>query len=299
MELTKEQITEFELSEEQVGKINTWSDETIAETVANTKKEFDGKANADAEKILTGAATKILEDTKIERNKGEKMGDYIPRAWNEFNTAKITEVSKAKEDYEDKVKNFKGDEAKDKKINDLEIDLDDFKQKYADFDELKEKAEKYGPLSEKYEANKKEVAFNSVKPSFSKEANEWEVTAKWREFKKGILEKFDLEIVDGEAIAIDKENEHRRKKLSELVKKDESITTLTEGRKQKGPGAKEIKLVDFKDVPFKVPEGAEKDSEIRTKAVRDHLVEKGIAPLDERYTPLFRKYNNAIQIKKE
>ena len=294
MELTTEQITEIGLNEEQVGKINTWSDEIIADT----KQEFDGKANADAEKILTGAATKILEDTKIERNQGEKIGDYIPRAWDEFNIAKLTEVSKAKEDYEDKVKNFKGDEAKDKKITDLEIDLDGFKQKYADFDELKEKAEKYGPLSEKYEANKKEVAFNSVKPSFPKEANEWEVSAKWSEWKKGILEKFDLEIVDGEAIAIDKENEHRRKKLSELIKKDESITILMEGRKQTGPGAKDIKLVDFKDVPFKVPEGAEKNSEIRTKAVREYLAEKGIATLDPKYTELFREYNNAIINKK-
>ncbi len=295
MELTKEQITEFELNDDQVVKINTWSDEVVVDT----KQEFDGKANKDAENILDGASKKILEDTKIERNKGEKMGDYITRTWNEFNTAKLTEVQTAKTDYEDKVKNFKGDEAKDQKIIDLETDLDGFKQKYADFDDIKDKADKYGPLKEEYEANKDQVAFSGVKPNFPKEANEYEVSAKWGDFKKGILEKFNLKIVDDEAIAIDKENEHRRFKLSKLVKKDESITTLMEGRKQTGPGAKETKLVDFKDVPFKVPEEAEKDSKIRTKAVRDYLAEKGIAASSNDYSDLFQKYNSAIINKKE
>lgn len=294
MDLTTEQITEFGLSEEQVGKINTWS----GETVADTKKEYDGKANTDAEAILTGASTKILETTKVERKQGEKIGDYIPRAWGEFNTVKLSEVQTAKTEYEDKVRNFKGDEAKDSKISELETEMDSFKQKYANYDELKIKADKFDPLSEKYEANKKQVAFNSVKPSFPKEANEYEVSAKWNEFKKSVLEKYNLEIVDGEAKAIDKENIHKIVKLSELVKKDEELTKLLEGRKQGGPGAKTIPKVDIEGVPFKVPEGSEKDSEIRTKAVRDYLITQEINPTSDEWAKKFKEYNNAIINKK-
>lgn len=298
MELTTEQITDFGLNDDQVGKINTWSNENITETIATTKQEYDGKANTDAENILTGASTKIFEDTKIERNKGEKMGDYIPRVWSEFNTSKLAEVQTSKTEYEEKVRNFKGDKDLITKISTLEGDMDGLKQKYANYDELKDKAEKYDPLSEKYEANKKQVAFNSVKPNFPKETNEYEVSAKWGDWKKGILEKFNLEIVDGEAIAIDKENEHRRIKLSELVKKDEGLTKLMEGRQQTGPGAKDTKLIDVTDVPFKVPEGADKDSEIRTKAVKDYLAGKNVSPISDEYSKLFRKYNNAIMNKK-
>lgn len=294
MELTAEQITEMGLNEDQAGKINAWS----SETVANTKKEYDGKANTDAENILSGASKKIFEDTKVERNQGEKMGDYIPRAWGEFNTSKLDEIEAAKSDYEKKLKNFSGNEDLISKITTLESEKDSLLQKYADYKEIKEKAEKYDPLNEKYSKTKIEVAFNSVKPSFPKEVNSYEAKSKWDDFKKEILEKYNLEIVDGEAKAIDKENEHRSVKLSELLSKNEDISKLTQGRQQKGAGAKAGNTIDIDGVPFKVPEGAEKDSTIRTKAIKDYLAEQGLSVLSGDFSKKFAEFNSKIQSKK-
>jgi len=292
MELTAEQITELGLTEENSSKVSSF----LADQIATTKQSFEGLANENAEKILTGASKKIFDDTGVERSKGEKVGDYLTRAWSEFNTSKLSEIDKAKLDYETKIKGFKGNEDLVSKITNLETEKDTLLKKYANFDELKAKAEQFDPLSEKYESTKKQVAFNSVKPNFPKEVNEYEAKAKWNEFQSEVLDKYTIEIVDNEPIAISKENIHSTKKLSDLLKANESISKLMEGRQQGGTNSQQAKLSDIEGVPFKVPEGV--DAEIRTKLIKEYLTSQGIGSTSGEYPKLFAKYNTAILNKK-
>lgn len=293
MELTEEQITELGLSEENAPKVSSF----LAEQIATTKQSFEGLANENAEKILTGASKKIFDDTKVERQQGEKVGDYLTRAWSEFNANRLTEVNRLKTDYETKIKGFKGNEDLISKITNLEGEKDTLLQKYANYDELKDKAEKYDPLAEKYDATKKQVAFNSIKPNFPKEVNKYEADVKWKAFQKSILDNYSIEIVDGEPIAISNENEHRRLKLSDLLTKDESITSLMQGRQQQGTGSQQANLADIEGVPFKVPEGA--DTQVRTKLIKEYLTsEKGMNPMSAEYTKEFARINKAIINKK-
>jgi len=294
MELTAEQITELGLSEENAPKVSSF----LSDQIATEKKSFEGLANENAEKILTGASKKIFDDTKIERSQGEKVGDYINRAWGEFNSTKLTEVNGLKEDYETKIKDFKGNDDLISKITNLEGEKDTLLQKYANYDELKGKAELYDPLVEKYNTNKLQVAFSSVKPTFPKEINSYESDAKWKDFKNLVLDKYNLEVVDGEAMAIDKENEYKQVKLSELVKNDDILSKLLEGRQQSGTGSSQANLKDIEGVPFKVPEGA--DTQIRTKLIKEYLTnERGMNPMKPEYSSEFAKLNNAIINKKK
>jgi len=292
MELSEEQISDIGLNEEQTAKLNTWSNESIA----SAKQGFDGLANKNAEAILDGALGKIATDTNINRTQGEKAGDYINRAWSEFNSNKLGEVNTLKTDYETKIKDFKGDKDLITKISTLEADKDGLLQKYANYDELKTQAELYNPLLEKYNTNKLQVAFNSVKPNFPDTVNKYEADAKWGEFKNEILDKYDLEIVDGEPKAIDKENKHRVLKLSDLLSNNENINALLKGRQQAGTNSKEIKLSDIEGVPFKVPENI--DAEQRSKLIREYLATKGISSTSNDYAMKFTELNKAILSKK-
>ena len=294
MELTAEQITELGLTEEIVPKISSFLDEQIAVV----KQEFAGKANTDAEAILTGASKKILDDTKIERKQGEKVGDYFTRAWEEFNTGKLTEVGQAKAEYEKKLKEFKGNDDLISKITNLETEKDTLLQKFANFDEIKEKAEKYEPLKDEYEKNKIQVAFANVKPHFPDTVNKYEADAKWDAFKRKILEDNTIEYVDGELKAVNKANTYESKRLSDLVSKDDALTKLTQGRQQTGTGGKEIPKIEVEGVPFPVPENI--DSITKTQLIKDYLTKtKGLNPMSREYSVEFAKYNTLINNKKK
>ena len=73
MKFSEDQITEIGLSEEQVGKV-----EGLTETnEADLKKDWDGKANTDAEAIIQGAADRVETLTGIKREEGIKIADYL------------------------------------------------------------------------------------------------------------------------------------------------------------------------------------------------------------------------------
>lgn len=292
MELSAEQITELGLTEENVPKVSSF----LADQIANTKQEFEGVANKNAEAILDGALGKIATDTKIARNQGEKAGDYIPRAWGEFNSNRINELNTSKLSYEQKVKDFKGNEDLITKITTLETEKDSLLQKYADYDDVKGKAEKFEPLSNEFNSMKLQVAFSKVKPNFPSDANQYEVDAKWGGLKKDILDKYDIQMVDGEAIAISKENQHSQKKLSDLVGQNEDINALLKGRQQTGTGHQQATLEDIEGVPFKIPKDA--NAETRTKLIREHLTKEGLAVTDNKYSAEFARLNRAILSKK-
>jgi hypothetical protein len=77
---------------------------------------------------------------------------------------------------------------------------------------------------------------------------------------KSVYEEFqyNIEIIDNVAWAIDKENIHSKKKLSELVGLDKELSELSQGRQQQGTGARQqqgniqsgrlVKFTNAKDI---------------------------------------------------
>lgn len=277
--LTQEVIEKAGLTEDQLATIKPVADSYIADL----KKSWDGKANENAEGVLAGAANKVAETTKINRNTGEKIADYIARAGSEYVN---TTLSSAKAEYEQKLKDFDGNNATKAELDAAKAKLDEAQRKLAELEPLAEKAGKYDELATKYDSMKLQTAFTSVKPSFSSEANEYEVKAKWQEFVDGVQAKYKIEMVDGEAVAIDKENEYKQTKLKDLVNADENIKGLITGRQQAGSGAKTIKAKPIEGIPFEISESAN-SSEIR-KSMVDYLTTKeGLSVTSAEYSKRF------------
>jgi hypothetical protein len=260
--------------------------------IADLQKTWDGKANENAEKILTGAIAKVIEVTKVPRNEGEKVAEYIERASNTHLGTLKTDLENARSEYNQKLKDFKGDEATKAELQKAKEYLDKAKQQLAEFDNYKAKAEKLDPLEKEYSSMKLQVAFSQVKPTFPQTVNPYEAKAKWDEFVKGVQEKYTIELVDGEATCIDKENQYKTSKLKDLVAADANLTSLLQGRKQEGSGAKEKEMTKVENVPFDVPKDC--TTEERTLLIRDYLTKQGINLASKDYSEKFAELNKAI-----
>jgi len=271
MEFTSEFIEANGLAENQVEALNNY---ISSDLVPNLKKEYDGLANKNAEGILTGASNyaKKAFGVELDRDQGEKFGDYLQRI-SEVGLSSKSEALKVKEaELEEKLKNFKGSSELKEKFEAELAKNDALLKQVAELEPLKGLDEKYKEASEQLSGMKLSVAFNTIKPTFPSEVNAYEAKAKWDEFKNDILSKYDIELEGSEPIAIDKENEHKRKNLKDLLSENVEINELLKGRKQGGTGAKSADLQDVEGVPFKVPKGA--TSEEQSKLVREHLIEK-------------------------
>jgi hypothetical protein len=287
--LTTEEIEELALTPEQISGLTP----KYENKVATIKKEMDGKANDNAEAILNGAIAKVIDLTKVPRNQGEKVADYLQRSSDTFLSNKKTELETAKADYDKKIAEFKGDDATKAELEKAKQDYDAVLQKYADYDDLKAKAEKFEPLETEYKTMKLQVAFQGVKPSFPDTVNQYEVKAKWDEFVKEVQTIYNIEIVDGEARAISKENVHINKKLSELVEQDKNITELLQGRQQQGTGHKTGKDKTIEGVPFAIPENA--TNEDISKLVNEYLDKQGVLKLAPNRASLFAEMYSKIK----
>lgn len=290
-ELTEDFIKESALTEEQVAKIST----RVKDYSAELKQSYDGTASTNAEKILDGAAASIEKTTGVAREQGEKIADYITRAHDAKLNGLQTELEKSKNEYLEKLANNpSGGEKFQKELDDLKEKYDAAQQKLANFDELNEKATNYETLSTEHKELKDNLAFSSVKPSFSEDVNEFEAAHKWGEFMSGIKNAYDIEYVDGKPIAISKENKHKQYPLSELVEKDEVVMALKSGRQQRGNGANVIDKIKIEGVPFEVPKDAPKST--IAGLIRDHIVkEEKISITDSRYSARFAELHKTIK----
>ena len=116
----------------------------------------------------------------------EKVADYILRANGEYNSSLKSDLERAKYEYEQKLKDFKGDDATKAELDKAKAELDEAKKKLADFDVLKDKADKYEEATQTLSKLKLDVAFQKVKPSFPETANPFEVKARWEAFEKNV-----------------------------------------------------------------------------------------------------------------
>lgn len=289
--ITEELAKELNLTQEQVTAINP----KIEDHISTQKKEWDGKANTDAENIISGAAEAVAKKFGFEEKRApaEKAAEYFTRVSEKAFSAQKTKVETLKAEYAQKLKDFKGDEATKAELDKAKADLDSAKQKLADYDTLSDKASKYETLSEQYSSMKLEVAFSNVKPSFPETVNKYEADAKWNEFKKSILDKNNIELVDGVPMAIDKENQYKQLKLSDLVSGDANLSELLKGRHQGGTGTNPAN-VKVEGLDFEVPETAKTNSAERTKIIQEQLAKEGIGKTSLDYSEKFAEYNKKI-----
>jgi len=284
--LTQEIIEKAGLTEDQLATIKPVADSYIADL----KKSWDGKANENAEGILAGAANKVAETTKISRNTGEKIADYIARAGSEYVN---TTLSSAKAEYEQKLKDFDGNNATKAELDAAKAKLDEAQKRLAEVEPLVEKASKYDELATKYDTMKIQTAFSTVKPTFSSEANTFEVKARWQEFVDSIQAKYNVELVDGEAMCVDKENQYSTFKLADLVAAEESLKPLITGRQQQGSGAKAAKSTKIDGVPFEINKEATNPE--KYAAIADYLVTKeGLNKISKEYSERFKELKSKI-----
>lgn len=271
MELNQEFIEANGLAENQVEAITKYIDSEIKPSI---KKEYDGIANKNAEGILTGASNYAKEKlgVDIEREQGEKFGDYLQRISEAGLSSKAEQLKIKEAELGEKLKNFKGSDELKQKYEEQLSKNDALLKQIAELEPLKGLDEKYKQASEQLSGLKLNLAFNSVKPSFPETVNKYEAKAKWDEFKNSVLSSYDIELVDNEPIAIDKENEHKRKPLKDLLSENNEINELLKSRKVSGTGAKSADLIDVEGVPFKVPQGA--TNEEQSKIVKEYLVKK-------------------------
>jgi hypothetical protein len=290
MELNKEFIESNNLSTEQVEALQGYM---TTDVIPNIKKEYDGLANKNAEAILDGASRSVLDKFGIteSRQQGEKIADFLTRIVEKpFEETKLSLDKKTKE-IEDKLANFKGGDEYKSQLDKLNKEKDDLLKQVAELEPLKGLDLKIKEKDQELSGLKLNVAFNGIKPNFPETVNKYEAEAKWSEFKNGILEKFNIELVDGKPIAVDKENHHKQIKLSDLLEQDKSITDLLEGRQQAGTGGKPASLKDVEGIPFKVPQNA--TTEELSTIVREHLEKK----LGSRLHPNFPKEFQEILMK--
>lgn len=291
LQLSDDFVKDNELNENQVKAIKGLVDGEFLPTI---KKEWDGVANANAEKILDGAGKRAKEllGVDFEREQGEKVADYIVRATKAKFEGLNTELANKQKEIDEKLKNFKGGDEFKAQLDSLKAEKDTLLQQVAEMETYKEKAQKADEYSEQLSGLKLSVAFNEVKPNFPETVNPYEAKAKWDEFKNDVLSKYTIEIVEGKAIAVDKENQYKQTPLSELVAKNENITSLLNGRQQGGTGAQPKDLMAVEGVPFKVPKGA--DSETKSRLVREYLNAEKVAFESPEYSKKFQELFSKI-----
>lgn len=287
-----EKATELGLTEDQLNEIGTLHNEWLP----TQKQAWDGKASKDADTILDNVSKTIADKYGYSepRQQGEKIEDYLLKVDDHRFSSLKSDYENKKKDYDTKLKNFDGSDAQKQKLEELKGKFDAAQQKLANYDELSEKATKFESLSSDYAKLKQGFAFTQVKPSFPDTVNAYEADAKYNAFIQRTEEKYNIEIIDNVAWVIDKENEHSKKKLSELVALDKDISELSQGRQQQGTGARQtqgnIQGLEV-DIPIGTV-GAE-----ASKIINSYLDSKGMKANDAertaKFTEIWNKYREA------
>lgn len=275
MELQEQFITDNNLSTEQVAAINSFSSKSDSEL----KQGYEGKANKDAEGILTGAAAAVQKSFGLDlpRVEGEKITEYFHRIGDASVKGTLDAGNKFKSDYETKLKDFKGNDALQSEFDALKLSSDGFKQDSAELSEwktngYKDKADTYG---KELLTLKRSLAYSGVKPTFPDTVNKYEADTKWKNFTDSIDAKYEFHLDENDKpILKDKTNELIIVRLEDLVKEDKELTDLLTATKNPGLGSKPANT-SIEGVPFKVSNNM--TSKEITQKVTDYLVnEQGI-----------------------
>lgn len=301
MEISRELAEQIQLNETQIKAIQDASNNFEAEL----KKNWDGKANTDAENILSDVAKKVETMTGIKKEQGVKYADYLTLASENYLKGQKADLDRLRGELEEKIKTGNGDELTKKELekvkielNQNKIDLDKYKEKAAKFEEWEKEdyKRKYESTLQTLTATSEKIAFQSVKPSFPETVNSYEASAKWKEFIDGVKTEYRIVEENEKYYAIDKENEHKRVLLSSLVEKDKNIQELTKGRSLTGLGSKDktSQQKNIEGIPFKIEEGAT-NADI-AKSVKDYLtIELKMSVTSSEYAKKYAEFYNKIK----
>jgi len=290
MEFTDEQIKEIGLSEEQVPKVV----ELVNANESTLKKEWDGKANLDAEKILHSVSTGLVSLTGIQHEKGVKYEDYIKLAGESYLKGQKANLERQSLGLAEKIKNTKGDDLLKEEHEKLKEKFDLLQQSEAKFKDWEENdyKGKFELLTKEVGETKVSNAFMSIKPSFPDTVNSYEAEGRWNEFVKETKKKYDIDFDDKTPIGIDKENKHSIIKLKDLLDKNKEIAELKAGRKLTGLGGEKTDI-EVEGVPFKINENA--TSQDRAKAIKDYLTgELKLSITSDEYSFRYSEYNKKL-----
>ena len=296
MEFTKEFIEEHKLSEEQVTAI---TGHITTDYIPTLKKEWDGIANQNAEKIIDGAASYAATKAGVElqRDQGEKYGDYLNRIAEKKLESASSALQTKQSELDEKLKNFKGGDEYKSQIDSLLQEKDELQKQVAELDPLKGFDKKLEEKEQELSSLKRQVAYGAVKPNFPDTVNKFEADAKWSNLVKRFEDKYILELVDNEAIGIDKDNKHKQVKLSQFISQDAEITELLKGREQGGTGAKPTETHNIDGVPFPVPVDA--TTKDRAEAIEKYLLSLNLVKTSLEYSKQFTEYNTKILAQKK
>jgi len=298
MKFTEDFIKDNGLSEQQVTNLTT----AIDANEATLKGEWDGKANTDAEAIIQGAMDSTISKFGIEgfkRRDGEKSAIALGRINSlVIDSALIkerAEVSKMQRDLSEKIKNG-GDEILKGELDALKVKYDTLQQMEAKFKDWEDNdwKGKYETQSKEIESGNVIAAFNNAKPNFPDTVNKYEANAKWLEFVNGIKEKYNVEkSQDGSYVLVDKTNKHSTTTIEALATKDETITSLSQGRNKTGFGGGEKSKIKIDGVPFQLPENA--TSSERSKAIKEYLLnDQKLSFTSKQYSDEYARLNKLI-----
>lgn len=292
MEFTPEFITEIGLSEEQTTKLK----EVTTTHEADLKKTWDGLANENAEKIIQGAADKVEAITGIKREPAQKLADYLSLASENYFKGQKSALQQKEQELERKIKEGGGDPVIKAQLEKVSGELDILKKKEAQFAdyETNDYKGKLESTQQQMTAMELKVAFANVKPAFPDTVNQYEAKAKWKEFQDTITSTYNIKLNDeGEAMAIDKSNEYKVVKLSDLVTNDKTISELAKGRQVTGLGSGAGKNIKVDGVPFEIPDNA--TSEDRSKAIKEYLTGTlQLAVTSQEYAKKFSEFNTKL-----
>lgn len=244
--------------------------------------EKDKQVSIDIDKSLDKIANKHSEKYGIAREKGEKNDQFIDRLYGAI-------ISKG----HDEVNALKVDLTKDKDES-IKALTDKLTQSNLTINELKglEKYKTdYESLSEEVNRMKLNSVLDRHKPTMNTEDKDY-ADYKWNSYKSSVNEKFEVKVINGEDVLVDRENPEIVVKLSDNVKESSILSSLMV-EKTKGLGSTQA-TKSVANIPFKVPKGASKDGNIRLRIIQDFLIEKHGGAGSNEYAKDFADFNQKI-----
>lgn len=290
MEFKEEHITEITGLEPaaQITKLN----ELTNAHEATLKKDWDGKANTDAEAILQGAADSVETLTGIKREQGVKIKDY-------FTIAGESYAKGAKQSYDNKVieldkkiKEGSTDPLVKKELEDTKLKLDALQQKEALFTDWEKNdwKGKFETADQELSSYKLNASFNAIKPTFPDTANVYEANGRWNEFVVKTKAEY---IINEDGTVVSRENKHVTTTLKALLEKDTALSDFAKGRQATGMETGAKAKVKIEGVPFDVPKNATASE--RTKAIQEYITgDLKISRMAPEYAPKFAEYNKIL-----
>lgn len=259
-------------------KISEYEQEKLPVIEKEKEDFYKGKASQGADSILDNISGAFAEKYGFEtRQKGQKFEEYfIPQV-----ESYIEKLAKEKGVVDSEFK-AKYDEAQ-KKL-----------AEFQDYGEIKEKASLYEQEKEKAKALFEENSISKELPKFDSSKNPYEINAKVANFKDKILSEYNIVEENGVRMCVSKQNEHLKKKLSDLVSKDTEIQSLIEVTPQ-GLGTGGKSTLSIVEVPFEVPDS--KDPKDISKAINSYLNTKSLNTWErsEEFTKYYGKIMKHIK----